>query len=69
MIIIIIYRDLKPENLLMTGKSDDANVKIADFGFATKANGLDVTGFCGTPGIITHLLCLLFCYHLIIIIV
>jgi serine/threonine protein kinase len=33
----------------MASKSDDANVKIADFGFAIKAHGNDVVGFCGTP--------------------
>ena len=27
-------RDLKPENLLLVSDADDANVKLADFGFA-----------------------------------
>ncbi|CAM9180650.1 unnamed protein product, partial [Heterosigma akashiwo] len=30
----IVHRDLKPENLLLTSREDDANIKIADFGFA-----------------------------------
>jgi serine/threonine protein kinase len=32
----IVHRDLKPENLLLTSKKDDADVKIADFGFAVE---------------------------------
>ncbi|KAG5179823.1 kinase-like domain-containing protein, partial [Tribonema minus] len=31
----IVHRDLKPENLLLTSDVDDANIKLADFGFAT----------------------------------
>jgi calcium/calmodulin-dependent protein kinase I len=46
----IVHRDLKPENLLMTNKDDDANVKLADFGFAVLADGFNVTTQCGTPG-------------------
>jgi serine/threonine protein kinase len=48
----IVHRDLKPENLLLTSKSDDANIKIADFGFATKVDGLSLTAQLGTPGYI-----------------
>ncbi|RYH18038.1 serine/threonine-protein kinase, partial [archaeon] len=48
----VIHRDLKPENLIMTSKEDDANVKIADFGFAVKCNGCNITTQCGTPGYI-----------------
>jgi serine/threonine protein kinase len=32
----IAHRDLKPENLLLSSKEPHANVKVADFGFATK---------------------------------
>jgi calcium/calmodulin-dependent protein kinase I len=46
----IVHRDLKPENLLMASVDDDANVKIADFGFATRAVGASLTVACGTPG-------------------
>jgi len=48
----IIHRDLKPENLLLTSKDDDANLKIADFGFAVEVNGLNISAQCGTPGYI-----------------
>ena len=47
----VAYRDLKPENLLLVSESDDAVVKVADFGFAQKFmadSGL--TTQCGTPG-------------------
>lgn len=48
----VIHRDLKPENLIMTSKNDDANVKLADFGFAAKVDGFNITTQCGTPGYI-----------------
>mmetsp|Transcript_7741 Transcript_7741/g.8449 ORF Transcript_7741/g.8449 Transcript_7741/m.8449 type:complete len:383 (-) Transcript_7741:100-1248(-) len=48
----IVHRDLKPENLLMATQNDDANVKLADFGFAVIAEGNTVTSQCGTPGYI-----------------
>ncbi len=45
---------MKPENLLLTSASDDADVKVADFGFATKTQGsmLTLTTTCGSPGYI-----------------
>lgn len=46
----IVHRDLKPENLLLTSQHDDANVKLADFGFARSIMGGFVSTQCGTPG-------------------
>lgn len=46
----IVHRDLKPENLLLTSKHDDANIKLADFGFARSVMGGFVSTQCGTPG-------------------
>lgn len=45
-------RDLKPENLLLTSPSDDADIKIVDFGFAIDVDGLNCTSQVGTPGYI-----------------
>ncbi|OQR99104.1 calcium/calmodulin-dependent protein kinase [Achlya hypogyna] len=46
----VVHRDLKPENLLLTSKSDDAFIKIADFGFAKQDMNASLTTACGTPG-------------------
>jgi len=47
----VAHRDLKPENLLLLSESDDAEVKIADFGFAKKVlTPNSLTTQCGTPG-------------------
>ncbi len=49
----VVHRDIKPENILLESRADDAQVKLADFGFAKK---LDESSFslmqtaCGTPG-------------------
>ena len=46
----IVHRDLKPGNILMTEFSDNATLKIADFGFAKylESNNMATT-MCGTP--------------------
>jgi serine/threonine protein kinase len=47
----IVHRDLKPENLLYVDDSDDAAVKITDFGLAKriKPGTSSLTTQCGTP--------------------
>lgn len=47
----IAHRDLKPENLLLMSKTNDRDIKIADFGFAKKAPTSEcLLTQCGTPG-------------------
>jgi serine/threonine protein kinase len=43
-----IHRDLKLENILV--KSNEPDVKIADFGFAAEINSDDLSICCGSPG-------------------
>jgi len=46
----IAHRDLKPQNLLLKSKDDDALIKIADFGFACRVHTpMSLTKRCGTP--------------------
>lgn len=48
---LVAHRDLKPENLLLKSKTDDKDVKVADFGFAAIAeNDHCLSAQCGTPG-------------------
>ena len=42
--------DLKPENLLMNSESNDADVKLVDFGFASPVDGFNLNRYCGTLG-------------------
>jgi calcium/calmodulin-dependent protein kinase I len=50
----VLRRDLKPENLLLISKEDDAAIKIADFGFAkVAAEQPGVQTQCGTPGTVS----------------
>ncbi|CAM9277791.1 unnamed protein product [Ascophyllum nodosum] len=46
----VVHRDLKPENLLLVSESDDASLKIADFGFARRVDPEGLSTQCGTPG-------------------
>lgn len=47
----IAHRDLKPENLLLMNEHSDSDIKLADFGFAKKAQTAKcLTTQCGTPG-------------------
>lgn len=46
----IAHRDLKPQNILLVNREDKRKIKIADFGFAAKANSeTSLRTQCGTP--------------------
>jgi serine/threonine protein kinase len=46
----VAHRDLKPQNLLLKSKEDDADIKVADFGFARRVHTpQSLTTRCGTP--------------------
>ena len=49
---LIVHRDLKPENLILASKGDDIDVRIADFGLATRLSTPDEKLYlrCGSPG-------------------
>jgi len=44
-----IHRDLKPENLLLSSQEEDANIKLADFGFTAKIKEKGLRSIVGTP--------------------
>eukprot|EP01038_Epipyxis_sp_PR26KG_P006844 gene6844-9369_t len=47
----LIHRDVKPENLLLSSKKNDVDLKLVDFGFCIPAtSSLVQTSFVGTPG-------------------
>jgi len=46
----IIHRDLKPENLLFSDTTQDAVLKVADFGLARLDGDTTLKTICGTPG-------------------
>jgi len=47
----VVHRDLKPENILLKNRSDDAGIKVADFGLARVMSKKDMMmTACGTPG-------------------
>jgi len=46
----VAHRDLKPQNLLLKSTDDDADIKVADFGFAKRIHmPRSLTTRCGTP--------------------
>lgn len=46
----IAHRDLKPQNLLLRSKNDNATIKVADFGFSRKVHTpKSLSNRCGTP--------------------
>jgi len=47
---MVCYSDLKPENLLLTGKGTDAEVKLIDFGLAKVMCEPVASSFLGTKG-------------------
>jgi calcium/calmodulin-dependent protein kinase I len=48
----ICHRDLKPENLLLKEKGDDAEILVADFGFAKYVPDEGLKTRCGTPAFV-----------------
>jgi len=44
-----VHRDLKPENLLLSSRDSNVNIKIADFGFASKIKDKGLRSVVGTP--------------------
>jgi len=46
----IVHRDLKPENFFLCSDNNDSELKVGDFGFATKATSEEeLLTKCGTP--------------------
>lgn len=46
------HRDLKPENLLLRDMMDDADILLADFGFAVYVTDEKLKTRCGTPAFV-----------------
>ncbi|CAD8067099.1 unnamed protein product [Paramecium primaurelia] len=46
----IMHRDIKPENILLKDKSENFDLKIADFGLASYTESDLIITKCGTPG-------------------
>ena len=46
----IVHRDLKPDNLVFDGRTNDATIKLIDFGYAGHCSAKQpLRGLCGTP--------------------
>ena len=58
-----IFRDLKPENLILRSKTDETDVCIADFGLADYYNPKGDYMFkrCGTPGYVAPEVLFIYC--------
>ena len=52
---LIVHRDLKPENLIFASKKDNSDIRIADFGLATRLCSPDEKSYlrCGSPGYVS----------------
>ena len=52
---LIVHRDLKPENLLFASKEDNSDIRIADFGLATRLRSPyeKLKLRCGSPGYVS----------------
>ncbi len=46
----IIHRDLKLENILLIGKANNYELKLADFGLSAFVDNINLFRHCGTPG-------------------
>ena len=49
----VVHRDLKPENIIYSDRSEDAKIKISDFGLSRDTSGKGdrpLKTSCGTPG-------------------
>lgn len=46
---LLLYRDIKLENILFMDELSDTNVKLIDFGFAAVVTESGLAGYVGTP--------------------
>lgn len=52
----VAHRDIKPENILLSDDTDDATIKLADFGFARRGprgRPMVLRDVCGTPSYVS----------------
>ena len=50
----VVHRDLKPENLILGSKENDFDLKLADFGLATRVAPEELLSLrCGSPGYVS----------------
>ena len=52
----IVYRDLKPENLLYYSPDEDSKIMISDFGLSKMEDSGIMATACGTPGYVGEFL-------------